>query len=494
MTTGEWGVSRALPDIRRWAWPFVMPGQSSATAIASVLKVSDQLSALVALGGALVLLNLDALPHGLGAFLALRITVEKLLLLLAFVTCWHRAFRWSGLYRRWRVESPREELFRVAGAVSLGALPTLLFPVFSRTGSFTLQTAMLFWALAIPVTLGTRAGIRAVAAALTVRRPRELLIVGSGPRARALVRMLRGPDSAGASLIGFVDTEILPGREHLPTCLGTLDDLERILMHRVVDEVLIALPIKSCYERIQDVIRTCERLGVQSTYLADIFDATLGRVGYEQPAFRTVKVVQDDFRLIIKRVLDIVGASVGLLFLSPLLLVIGAAIRLTSPGPILFTQRRFGLKKRLFLMYKFRSMVSDAEAQQPALEARNEARGPVFKIARDPRITSLGRLLRKTSLDELPQLWNVLKGEMSLVGPRPLPIRDVDHFSAGWLMRRFSMPPGLTCLWQISGRSEVNFERWAQLDLQYIDQWSLRLDARILLQTIPAVLHGRGAT
>ena len=494
MTTGEWDIPRALPEVRHWAWPFVVPGRNRTTVVASVLKVTDQLSALAALGGALVLLNLDALPHGLAEFLALRITVEKVLLLLIFVTCWHRAFLWSGLYRRWRVESPREELFRVAGAVSLGALPTLLFPLFSRTGAFALQTAMLFWALAILVTLGTRAAVRGLADALTVRRPRDLLIVGSGPRAQALVRMLRGPDGEGASLIGFVDVaEVLPGREFLPPCLGTLDDLEGVLMHHVVDEVLIALPIKSCYERIQDVIRTCERLGVQSTYLADIFDPTLGRVGYEQPAFRTVKVVQDDFRLIIKRAIDLVGAAVGLVVLFPLLFLIAAVIKLTSAGPALFTQRRFGLNKRLFLMYKFRTMVSDAEARQSALEAQNEAQGPVFKIARDPRITLVGRLLRRTSLDELPQLWNVLKGEMSLVGPRPLPTRDVDHFSAGWLMRRFSMPPGLTCLWQISGRSEVSFDRWVQLDLEYIDQWSLRLDAQILLQTIPAVFHGRGA-
>jgi lipopolysaccharide/colanic/teichoic acid biosynthesis glycosyltransferase len=203
--------------------------------------------------------------------------------------------------------------------------------------------------------------------------------------------------------------------------------------------------------------------------------------------------VQDDFHLVLKRVIDLVGAAFGLMVLAPLLLVIAALIKLNGPGPVLFTQRRYGFNKRLFSMIKFRTMVPDAEARQADLEEMNEAQGPVFKIARDPRVTPLGRFLRASSLDELPQLWNVLKGEMSLVGPRPLPVRDVGHFSEGWLMRRFSMPPGLTCLWQISGRSEIGFERWVQLDLEYIDHWSLRLDGLILLKTIPAVLRGTGA-
>ncbi|HMA40297.1 MAG TPA: sugar transferase [Gemmatimonadales bacterium] len=493
MTTGEWEIARALPGVR-WTWPFALPARTRSSFVTRALKVSDQVAALVALGGALVVVNLDALPRGVAAFLSLRITVEKFLLLLVFAVCWNRTFRWLGLYRRWHTGARRDELTRVATAVSLGAMPSLLFPLFSRTGSFTLQTAALFWALSIPIVLGGRAIVRAVGSSPAARRAREVLIVGSGARAETLCRMLRGPDGGGVSLVGFMDSaDRLPARGDLPRCLGTLDHLETILMRRVVDEVLIALPIKSCYERIQDVIHTCERLGVQSTYLADIFEPSLGTVRYEQPAFLTVRVVQDDVRLIIKRIIDIVGATLGLVVLAPLLLVIAGLIRLTSPGPVLFAQDRYGLHKRLFRMYKFRTMVSDAERLQPALEALNEAQGPVFKIARDPRVTRLGRFLRRSSMDELPQLWNVLMGEMSLVGPRPLPVRDVGRFDEGWLMRRFSMPPGLTCLWQVNGRSAVDFARWVQLDLEYIDRWSLRLDCLILLKTIPAVLHGRGA-
>jgi len=493
VTTGEWQVARELPALRRWTWPFG-PARSPSAFVFRALRASDQLAGVLALGGALVIRNLDALPHGVTEFLALRITVEKFLLLVVFVICWNRAFHWLGLYRRWRTDTPAEELARVAAAVSLGTLPTLVFRPFSVTGSFTLETVALFWALAIPTVLSARWLVRGLAAPLSGRR-REVLIVGSGPRAQALCRLLRGQDGTeGASLIGFVDTVDGPVESAtLPRQLGTLAELEAVLMRQVVDEVLIALPIKSCYERIQEAIHTCERLGVQSTYLADIFEPSLGRVGYDGPAFRTVKVVQDDFRLVIKRTIDLFGAAIGLVVLAPVLLVVAGLIKLSGPGPVLFTQRRYGFNKRLFNMIKFRTMVPDAEARQADLEAMNEAQGPVFKIASDPRVTPLGRFLRASSLDELPQLWNVLKGEMSLVGPRPLPVRDVGHFSAGWLMRRFSMPPGLTCLWQISGRSEIGFERWVQLDLEYIDHWSLRLDGLILLKTIPAVLHGRGA-
>jgi lipopolysaccharide/colanic/teichoic acid biosynthesis glycosyltransferase len=170
------------------------------------------------------------------------------------------------------------------------------------------------------------------------------------------------------------------------------------------------------------------------------------------------------------------------------------AVRLTSPGPVMFSQLRYGRNRRRFRMYKFRTMVEGADAQQSQLEELNEAAGPVFKIRRDPRITPFGAFLRRTSLDELPQLWNVLRGDMSLVGPRPLPLRDVNQFAEGRLMRRFSVLPGITGLWQVSGRSSLAFDEWLRLDLAYIDQWSLTLDLRILARTIPAVLSGRGAS
>jgi len=203
--------------------------------------------------------------------------------------------------------------------------------------------------------------------------------------------------------------------------------------------------------------------------------------------------ISEGWQLILKRVIDFTIALLALILLSPVLLLTATAIALTSPGPVLFVQRRVGLHKREFPVYKFRTMVLDAEKRLRDLEHLNEVSGPVFKITKDPRITSVGRFLRKTSIDELPQLINVLTGDMSLVGPRPLPIRDYEGFNEDWQRRRFSVRPGITCLWQVSGRSSIPFEKWMELDLQYIDGWSLWLDMRILLQTIPAVLKGEGA-
>jgi exopolysaccharide biosynthesis polyprenyl glycosylphosphotransferase len=267
-------------------------------------------------------------------------------------------------------------------------------------------------------------------------------------------------------------------------------------MKQPVDEVVIALPAKTCFTQIQTAIQTCERAGVEAKYLSDVFQVSLARPKFEPDQDNPVvslKVVQDDYRLAVKRCIDISGAIVGLVLFAPVMVAIAAAIKLTSPGPVLFTQERYGLHKRRFRMFKFRTMVPDAEKQQTSLESCNEAQGPVFKIRNDPRITSIGRILRKTSLDELPQFVNVLRGEMSLVGPRPLPKRDVSRFEHASLMRRFSVKPGLTCLWQVNGRSNTDFDHWIELDLKYIDEWSLLLDAAILARTIPAVIRGSGA-
>jgi exopolysaccharide biosynthesis polyprenyl glycosylphosphotransferase len=195
-----------------------------------------------------------------------------------------------------------------------------------------------------------------------------------------------------------------------------------------------------------------------------------------------------------KRMLDFLISLVLLVVLAPLMLLIAGLIKFTSPGPVFFTQKRIGLNKRLFKLYKFRTMVTNAEELMAELEKHNEVSGPVFKISNDPRITPLGQFLRKTSLDELPQLINVFKGDMSLVGPRPLPLRDYEGFEQDWHRRRLSVPPGITCLWQVQGRNSIPFERWMELDMEYIDHWSLWLDLKIMLKTIPAVLRGSGAS
>jgi exopolysaccharide biosynthesis polyprenyl glycosylphosphotransferase len=201
----------------------------------------------------------------------------------------------------------------------------------------------------------------------------------------------------------------------------------------------------------------------------------------------------DGWQLVAKRAIDIISSSVLLLVLMPFFTLIALLIRLDSAGPLFYRQERVGLNKRRFIVLKFRTMVMEADKQQETLENLNEAEGPVFKIKRDPRVTRMGAFLRRFSIDELPQLVNVLKGEMSMVGPRPLPIRDVERIDAQWHKRRFSIKPGITCLWQVNGRSNIGFNEWVRLDLDYIDKWSLGLDFLILLKTIPAVFKGSGA-
>jgi exopolysaccharide biosynthesis polyprenyl glycosylphosphotransferase len=203
--------------------------------------------------------------------------------------------------------------------------------------------------------------------------------------------------------------------------------------------------------------------------------------------------VRDGWPLLVKRILDLVISFTLLVVLAPLFLAVAALIKLTSDGPVFFRQERMGVNKRRFIIYKFRTMVPNAEEMLGALEDLNEVTGPVFKIMDDPRITSIGKFLRRTSIDELPQLFNILKGDMSLVGPRPLPVRDYQGFNQDWQRRRFTVRPGITCLWQVNGRSAIPFEQWMRLDLQYMDEWSLWLDLKILARTIPAVLRGSGA-
>jgi lipopolysaccharide/colanic/teichoic acid biosynthesis glycosyltransferase len=237
-------------------------------------------------------------------------------------------------------------------------------------------------------------------------------------------------------------------------------------------------------------------MGIDCPYLADVFEshrATL-EVGEASPIEVVgLRMVRFDYRHHVKRVIDFALASSAVLLLAPAFVAVALAVKLTSPGPILYSQVRHGLHRRPFRMYKFRTMVADAERLHESLEARNEASGPIFKIREDPRVTRVGRFLRKTSLDELPQLVHVVLGQMSLVGPRPLAARDVQRIRQGRPLRRFSVRPGLTCLWQISGRSELSFDEWMELDFEYIDHWSLWLDLKILARTPAAVISGRGA-
>ncbi|MDD2763921.1 MAG: sugar transferase [Opitutaceae bacterium] len=269
-----------------------------------------------------------------------------------------------------------------------------------------------------------------------------------------------------------------------------------LLHQHAVNVVIINLAGLAAAE-VQPVLAACEREGVETLVRAGIFHSPVFRPEIDhlagEPVISYRAQAASAGQLLAKRVTDYLGAAVLLVLLLPLYGLIAAAIKLTSPGPVIFRQRRCGLNGRPFAMLKFRSMVSDAEQRKAEVAARNEMKGPVFKVQDDPRVTPVGRFLRRHGLDELPQLWNVLRGEMSLVGPRPLPVEEVHRFEDDAHRRRLSVLPGLTCLWQVSGRNEIDdFAEWVRLDLEYIDHWSLWLDCKILLATVPAVLLGRG--
>jgi exopolysaccharide biosynthesis polyprenyl glycosylphosphotransferase len=302
-------------------------------------------------------------------------------------------------------------------------------------------------------------------------------------------------------LLGFID-DIEPPRSPLhgapEKLLGGLSDAESILSQQEVDEVMICLPLRSQYERISRIVSVAAVRGLIVRMPADFFELRMVNAQVEMlddiPIISLNTSGPNSRDLMGKRAIDIAFAAVGLLLLAPLLVLVGSAVALDSTGPVFFTQERIGLGRRRFLIWKFRTMVQDAEAQVAALEARNEVRGAAFKMRHDPRVTRVGRIIRRLSLDELPQLFNVLAGDMSLVGPRPLPVRDVERIVEPWQQRRFSMKPGLTCLWQVNGRHEITFEHWMELDLQYIDRWSPALDFEIVMKTVPAVLRGVGAS
>ncbi len=252
------------------------------------------------------------------------------------------------------------------------------------------------------------------------------------------------------------------------------------------------------FEQVEYIIRACELEGVEVWLVADFFATQISRTSFDELLDRPLLVFrttpETSWQSVIKHVMDLIGAFVLLILLSPLFLLIAIAIKLTSPGPVFFQQQRSGQNGAPFTLYKFRTMITNAEQFKHELEAMNEMSGPVFKVTNDPRITRIGKWLRRYSFDELPQLFNVLRGEMSLVGPRPLPVDEVRRFSDLAHRRRLSVKPGLTCLWQISGRNQiVDFKEWVRLDLEYIDNWSLWLDLKILLRTIPAVFAATGA-
>lgn len=332
---------------------------------------------------------------------------------------------------------------------------------------------------------------------LAARDPLRVLIVGSGKRAGKAWREIRTRHHASVELVGFVDDrekeDMVP--EVATRFVGKIDEMNDLILNQLVDVILVAMPIRSCYNTMQRAVEVAEAIGVRVIYLRDIYTSSRRARSSSEILF-TELVPEEEERLarsLSKRLIDVAVSAMLLVLLSPLFVIVALAVKFTSPGPVIFRQQRFGHRRRLFTLLKFRSMVENAEALLPDVEHLNEAVGPIFKMKNDPRLTKIGSFLRSTSLDELPQLWNVLKGDMSLVGPRPMSTRDVALFNDAVLLRRFSVKAGMTGLWQVSGRSGITFDDWITFDSQYIDQWSLLMDCRILLRTLGAVFRRSGA-
>lgn len=396
------------------------------------------------------------------------------------------------------------EWWAVCKAVTVGTLLLSFLAVILKFSAINTAFLVSFYGVALLGTIIARFFLRSFFTEPhrnggTLRR---LVIVGCGPRGAEFGKKVRNRPDFGYLLLGYVDSDMAPPENPLhggpEKLLGSPDRVREILEANDVDEVVMTLPIASNYQTISDVISVCEELAVDVLMPSDFFQSRLVNVAIEDsrawPAMELRSQIPSAAGIIVKRTIDIVVSLVGLVILSPLLLVVAIAIKLDSKGPVFFRQERVGLKRKVFMMHKFRTMHVDAEERIEELEDQNEVNGAAFKMADDPRVTKIGRTLRRLSLDELPQLIDVLLGNMSLVGPRPLPNRDVERFDKSWQKRRFSVKPGLTCLWQINGRHDIDFENWMELDLQYVDNWSLSMDFDILMKTVPAVLKGTGAS
>jgi len=358
-----------------------------------------------------------------------------------------------------------------------------------RVGHFLL----VFWPLVLSLRLIVMRPLFVQAAPMD-----EVLIVGTGALGRLTGEDLQRRNKARRNVAGYLRfpsdgaAVIRNGK-----VLGTSEELESVLKLHAVSEVYIAgNPLKN-NEAMQAVIKVCEKFGVPFALPAYSFRFDRARAANQSAIsdgyLHYLSVDSKPYQMAFKRMFDIVASAAALWMLVPLFAVVAAIIKLTSKGPIFFKQVRVGLHGRTFHMLKFRSMVVDAEQLKARLEQQNEATGPVFKMKNDPRVTGIGRFIRKYSIDELPQLINVLRGDMSVVGPRPPIPSEVAKYEA-WQRRRLSVRPGLTCIWQVSGRSQISFEQWMYLDMQYIDHWSLSGDFELILKTVPVVLTGRGAS
>jgi exopolysaccharide biosynthesis polyprenyl glycosylphosphotransferase len=431
-------------------------------------------------------------------FFSMRIKLSNILIICFIFLAWQIVFSALGIHRSRRLENRNQELIDILKLTTISTIILLGFSVLFNIWLINPLFLMNFWAGSSLLLILSRIALRLLLkiTRLRGRNLRHMVIIGTGKRAQKFARLIHQKPELGYNILGFVDDQ-WGGIDSRIKLISRLDGFQELLRKKPIDEVVLALPVKSHYDTISTIIKACEEQGVTVRFLSDLFNVNFaksqaGNIA-DVPVLTLHSAVDEHPALLIKRVMDFVVSSILVVLLFPVLLLVAILIKIGSKGPIFFIQDRVGYNKRRFKLIKFRSMVYDAEQIQDEIEELNEADGPVFKIKDDPRLTRVGRCLRRTSMDELPQLINVLLGDMSLVGPRPLPVRDYNGFDVDWHRRRFSVRPGLTCLWQVNGRSTITFDKWMKFDMEYIDNWSLALDLKILLKTIPVVLRGYGA-
>ncbi|MFZ0519481.1 MAG: sugar transferase [Candidatus Acidiferrales bacterium] len=441
-------------------------------------------------------------PISIERLLAVRVKLSDCVIFALALLASHCMFALCGIYESRRLSTKFAEVVDVLKAVTLATASLALLAAVFRVKLMTPRFLVLFFVTCFITVATSRLLLRYVLARVRRRghNLHHILILGTNTRAVEFARRIEASPERGYRLLGFVDDQWARMDEFKATGFKLACEnagVAEFLRRNVVDEVAIFLPLRSFYEHAAQMAALCEQHGIIIRFDSDIFDLKIARSHadvFDGDAQITVRSgAFGGWSFVLKRTIDLVFSFSLLVLLSPLLVAVALLIILSSPGPILFGQERVGLNKRKFKIYKFRTMIPNAERIQEELLHLNEMKGPVFKIKNDPRITPIGRILRKTSIDELPQLFNVLKGDMSLVGPRAMSVRDYQLFNEDWQRRRFSVPPGITCLWQVNGRNLIPFEQWMELDMQYIDKWSLWLDLKILARTIPAVLRGSGA-
>ncbi len=420
-------------------------------------------------------------------------------LLLAVVPIWSITLYLTGLYRDWRGQGRWKETWGIFKAVLISSL-FLGFILFALKYQFVSRIFILLFALFdFFLVIAARTSIRTIIlfSNRKIERFRMILIVGTEERALSLAQNIEKHKDLGLRILGFVSTGdgSPPQKLNGYPVLGSAKDLPQLLEREVVDEVIFVISQEEL-KNMADLFLSCEERGITARLAINFFPHVIAKTHLEEldglPLLTFTTTPKNELLLLLRRIFDFVGSIILILILSPVFLLITLAIGLDSRGPAIYRQVRCGLNGRRFTFYKFRSMVQGAETRKGDLLAHNLMGGPVFKMKNDPRVTRVGRFLRKTSLDELPQLFNVLRGDMSFVGPRPPIPEEVEKYE-GWQRRRLSMKPGITGLWQVSGRNQIDFQQWMKLDLEYIDNWSMWLDFKILIKTIFVVLLRKGA-